>query len=205
MTNQSPNLDRLFYALADPARRAMVERLSRGPASVSELARPLPMSLSSAMQHLAVLEAEGLVRSQKVGRVRMCTFEPQRSARPSNGSAPGATSGNTVSTGWATTSKTLDDQGDGDGSRQMTNDRTRAAAAPAADFPHLPRAARDGVQQPGVPPSTSSAGSARRPTRFRCRWRCASAVRSSLHARTRRRRALDARQHSSRSRRTRGW
>ena len=77
MTNQSPNLDRLFYALADPARRAIVERLSRGPASVSELARPLPMALSSVMQHLAVLEAEGLVRSQKVGRVRMCTFDPQ--------------------------------------------------------------------------------------------------------------------------------
>ena len=77
MTNQSPNLDRLFYALADPARRAMVERLSRGPASVSELARPLPMALSSVMQHLAILEAEGLVRSQKVGRVRMCTFDPQ--------------------------------------------------------------------------------------------------------------------------------
>jgi DNA-binding transcriptional ArsR family regulator len=77
MTYQSPNLDRLFYALADPARRTIVERLSRGPASVSELARPLPMALSSVMQHLAVLEAEGLVRSQKVGRVRMCTFEPQ--------------------------------------------------------------------------------------------------------------------------------
>ncbi|HEV8019616.1 MAG TPA: metalloregulator ArsR/SmtB family transcription factor [Candidatus Lustribacter sp.] len=77
MTNQSPNLDRLFYALADPARRAMVERLSRGPASVSELARPLPMALSSVMQHLAILEAEGLVRSHKVGRVRMCTFDPQ--------------------------------------------------------------------------------------------------------------------------------
>jgi DNA-binding transcriptional ArsR family regulator len=77
MTNQSPSLDRLFYALADPARRAIVERLSRGPASVSELARPLPMALPSVMQHLGILEAEGLVRSHKVGRVRMCTFEPQ--------------------------------------------------------------------------------------------------------------------------------
>jgi DNA-binding transcriptional ArsR family regulator len=77
MTNQSPSLDRLFYALADPARRAIVERLSRGPASVSELARPLPMALPSVMQHLAILEAEGLVRSHKVGRVRTCTFEPQ--------------------------------------------------------------------------------------------------------------------------------
>ena len=77
MLNQSTDLDRLFHALADPARRAMVERLSRGPAPVSELARPLPMSLPAAMQHLGVLEAAGLVRSQKVGRVRTCAIEPQ--------------------------------------------------------------------------------------------------------------------------------
>lgn len=76
MINQSPNLDLLFHALADPARRAMVERLSRGPAPVSELARPLPMSLPAALQHLGVLEAAGLVRSQKVGRVRTCAIEP---------------------------------------------------------------------------------------------------------------------------------
>jgi DNA-binding transcriptional ArsR family regulator len=76
MLNQMPDLDRLFSALADPTRRAMVERLSRGPASVSELARPLPMSLPAAMQHLGVLEAVGLVRSQKMGRVRMCSIEP---------------------------------------------------------------------------------------------------------------------------------
>jgi len=76
MLNQSSDLDRLFQALADPARRAMVERLSRGPAPVSELARPLPMSLPAAMQHLSVLEAAGLVRSQKVGRVRTCAIEP---------------------------------------------------------------------------------------------------------------------------------
>lgn len=77
MPNPSIDLDRLFHALADPARRAMVERLSRGPAPVSELARPLPMSLPSAMQHLGVLEAAGLVRSEKIGRVRTCTIEPQ--------------------------------------------------------------------------------------------------------------------------------
>jgi DNA-binding transcriptional ArsR family regulator len=77
MLNQSMNLDHLFHALADPARRAMVERLSRGPAPVSELARPLPMSLPAAMQHLGVLEAAGLVRSVKVGRVRTCAIEPQ--------------------------------------------------------------------------------------------------------------------------------
>jgi DNA-binding transcriptional ArsR family regulator len=74
--NQSPDLDRLFHALSDPARRAMIERLSRGPVSVSDLARPLPMSLPAAMQHLQVLEAAGLVRSEKVGRVRTCAIEP---------------------------------------------------------------------------------------------------------------------------------
>jgi DNA-binding transcriptional ArsR family regulator len=77
MLNQSTDLDRLFHALADPTRRAMVERLSRGPAPVSELARPLPMSLPAAMQHLGVLEAAGLVRSEKVGRVRTCAIEPR--------------------------------------------------------------------------------------------------------------------------------
>lgn len=76
MLNQPPVLDRLFHALADPTRRAMVERLSRGPAPVSELARPLPMSLPAALQHLGVLEAAGLVRSEKLGRVRTCRIEP---------------------------------------------------------------------------------------------------------------------------------
>lgn len=68
--------DRLFHALAEPHRRAMVERLTRGPASVSELARPLPMSLAAVVQHLQVLESSGLVRSEKVGRVRTCHLEP---------------------------------------------------------------------------------------------------------------------------------
>jgi DNA-binding transcriptional ArsR family regulator len=75
MPNQSTGLDLMFHALADPARRAMLERLSRGPAPVSELARPLPMSLPSAMQHLGVLEAAGVVRSEKRGRVRVCSIE----------------------------------------------------------------------------------------------------------------------------------
>lgn len=70
-------LDLAFQALADPTRRVMVERLSQGPASVSELARPLDMTLSAVVQHLAVLEASGLVRSQKIGRVRTCRIEPQ--------------------------------------------------------------------------------------------------------------------------------
>jgi DNA-binding transcriptional ArsR family regulator len=77
MLNRSADLDRLFRALADPARRAMIERLSRGPAAVSELARPLPMSLPATMQHLNVLEEAGLVRTEKVGRVRTCAIEPQ--------------------------------------------------------------------------------------------------------------------------------
>jgi DNA-binding transcriptional ArsR family regulator len=73
----SAPLDLAFQALADPTRRIMVERLSRSPASVSELARPLDMTLSAVVQHLAVLEASGLVRSQKVGRVRTCRIEPK--------------------------------------------------------------------------------------------------------------------------------
>jgi len=72
----SAPLDLAFQALADPTRRAMVERLSRSPASVSELARPLDMTLSAVVQHLAVLEASGLVWSKKVGRVRTCRIQP---------------------------------------------------------------------------------------------------------------------------------
>jgi DNA-binding transcriptional ArsR family regulator len=71
-----PALDATFHALADPARREMVERLCRGPASVSELARPQRMTLSAVLQHLAVLQASGLVRSEKLGRVRTCHLEP---------------------------------------------------------------------------------------------------------------------------------
>lgn len=77
MLNYNPTLDLMFHALADPSRRAMVERLCRGPASVSELAKPLEMSLPAVVQHLAVLEESGLVKTQKVGRVRTCTVEPQ--------------------------------------------------------------------------------------------------------------------------------
>lgn len=76
MPKQSAALDRIFHALADPSRRTMVERLMRGPASVSELAEPLPMALPSVVQHLRVLESCGLVRSEKVGRVRTCRIEP---------------------------------------------------------------------------------------------------------------------------------
>ena len=69
-TADAAQLDRAFHALADESRRAMVVRLSRGAASVSELAAPLDMSLPSVMQHLDVLQRSGLVRSEKVGRVR---------------------------------------------------------------------------------------------------------------------------------------
>jgi DNA-binding transcriptional ArsR family regulator len=78
MPNYQANpLDRVFQALADPARRAMVDRLSIGPATVSELAQPLAMSLPAVMQHLAMLEESGLVSSQKVGRVRTCRVAPE--------------------------------------------------------------------------------------------------------------------------------
>jgi DNA-binding transcriptional ArsR family regulator len=76
MLNQSSRVDPLFHALGDPTRRAMVERLAQGPASVSELAVPLSMSLSAVVQHLAILETSGLVRSEKIGRVRTCSIEP---------------------------------------------------------------------------------------------------------------------------------
>ena len=76
MLNQASMLDPVFQALSDPTRRAIVDRLSRGPASVSTLAAPLPMSLPAVMQHLHVLEASGLIRSEKVGRVRTCRIEP---------------------------------------------------------------------------------------------------------------------------------
>jgi DNA-binding transcriptional ArsR family regulator len=69
-------LDRIFHALADPSRMLIVERLSRGPASVSELAQPLPMSLPAVVQHIQVLQVSGLVSSEKVGRVRTCRIEP---------------------------------------------------------------------------------------------------------------------------------
>lgn len=74
MLNQL-GLDGVFHALADPSRRSMLERLSRGPASVGELAEPLEMSLPAVLQHLQVLEASGLVRSAKVGRLRICRIE----------------------------------------------------------------------------------------------------------------------------------
>ncbi|MEA2201546.1 MAG: hypothetical protein QOI89_2142 [Solirubrobacteraceae bacterium] len=72
-----PPIDVVFHALSDANRRTMIDRLLDGPASVSELARPLAISLPAVVQHLHVLEASGVVRSHKVGRVRTCEIEPR--------------------------------------------------------------------------------------------------------------------------------
>lgn len=76
MLKKDPSLDAIFHALADRTRRALVERLVAGEASVSALAQPIAMSLPAVMQHLQVLEASGLVRSRKQGRVRLCRIDP---------------------------------------------------------------------------------------------------------------------------------
>jgi len=76
MLKESPDLNLMFQALADPTRRAMVDRMTRGPASVSDLARPFAMTLAAVMQHLRVLEQSGLVHTQKEGRVRTCRIDP---------------------------------------------------------------------------------------------------------------------------------
>ena len=76
-TTDPAQLDRMFFALADAQRRGMLDRLSRGPASVSELAEPLGLALPSALKHLAVLEQGGFVVSDKPGRVRTYTAQPQ--------------------------------------------------------------------------------------------------------------------------------
>lgn len=78
MVKSSAALDHLYAALADKSRRAMIARLARGPASVSELARPLKMSLPAVVKHLGLLEESGIVVSKKVGRVRTCRINPKR-------------------------------------------------------------------------------------------------------------------------------
>ncbi|WP_419249673.1 ArsR/SmtB family transcription factor [Sandaracinus amylolyticus] len=77
MLEQQAAVDRVFHALGDPARRAMIDRLSRGPASVSELAAPFSMTLAAVVQHVQVLEASGVITTQKVGRVRTCQLAPE--------------------------------------------------------------------------------------------------------------------------------
>ena len=76
MLNHVADLDGVFHALADPGRRLMLERLGQGPASVSELGKSLPMTLAAVVQHVQVLEASGLVRTEKLGRTRMCSLNP---------------------------------------------------------------------------------------------------------------------------------
>lgn len=80
MENHHSPLDAAFHALADPTRRGVVSRLTRGPASVKELAEPFAMGLPSFMKHLRILERDGLVSSKKVGRVRTCRVNPERLA-----------------------------------------------------------------------------------------------------------------------------
>lgn len=80
MLNYQQTLDQSFHALADPTRRAIVERLTRGPASVSAIAEPLPMSLPAVHQHLQVLAGAGLINWEKKGRVRWCRLEDKRLA-----------------------------------------------------------------------------------------------------------------------------
>jgi len=77
MLSQRIHVDRVFHALGDPTRRAILERLSDGPISVSKLARPLDITLAAVVQHLQVLERSGLVHTQKLGRVRTCRMEPR--------------------------------------------------------------------------------------------------------------------------------
>jgi DNA-binding transcriptional ArsR family regulator len=77
MPGQKAKIDRVFHALGDPTRRAILERLSRRPVSVSHLAEPLALTLAAVVQHLQVLEESGLVRTEKVGRVRTCQIEPK--------------------------------------------------------------------------------------------------------------------------------
>jgi DNA-binding transcriptional ArsR family regulator len=76
MHRKKPNIDRVFHALGDPTRRAILQKLSQGPISVSRLAEPLAITLAAVVQHLQVLEESGLVQTEKVGRVRTCRIEP---------------------------------------------------------------------------------------------------------------------------------
>jgi DNA-binding transcriptional ArsR family regulator len=80
MGNNHAALDSVFHALADPTRRAVIQRLGQGSATVSELAEPFDMALPSFVKHIAVLEASGLIGSKKIGRVRTCTLKPRKLA-----------------------------------------------------------------------------------------------------------------------------
>jgi DNA-binding transcriptional ArsR family regulator len=76
MPARKASVDRVFHALGDPTRRAILERLSQGSVSASHLAKPLEITLAAVVQHLQVLEGSGLVRTEKLGRTRTCRIEP---------------------------------------------------------------------------------------------------------------------------------
>jgi DNA-binding transcriptional ArsR family regulator len=77
MSDAKPSPDRVFHALGDPTRRAILERLTDGPVTVSRLAEPLRLTLAAVVQHLQVLEESGLIQTEKIGRVRTCRLEPK--------------------------------------------------------------------------------------------------------------------------------
>jgi DNA-binding transcriptional ArsR family regulator len=77
MPGPKADIDRIFHALDDPTRRALIEKISEGPISVSQLAEPLHITLAAVVQHLQVLEESGLVHTEKIGRIRTCRIEPQ--------------------------------------------------------------------------------------------------------------------------------
>jgi DNA-binding transcriptional ArsR family regulator len=77
MASQKAKVDRVFHALGDPTRRAILEKLGKGPVSVSQLAEPFQLTLAAVVQHLQILEESELVRTEKVGRVRTCRIEPK--------------------------------------------------------------------------------------------------------------------------------
>ena len=84
MENYLSPLDSVFHALADPTRRAVVQRLGQGPATVSDLAKPFPIGLPAFLKHLGVLETAGLIDTQKAGRTRTCTLQRDRLAQASS-------------------------------------------------------------------------------------------------------------------------
>ena len=101
MQRKKPNIDRVFHALGDPSRRAIVEKLSEGPISVSRLAEPLDITLAAVVQHLQVLEESGLVQTEKSGEYALAASNPPGFPWRSNGSAIAARCGNAGSIGWA--------------------------------------------------------------------------------------------------------
>lgn len=77
MDNYSDRLDHLFSALSDPTRRAIVSRLAKGPATVSELSEPFPIALPNFLKHVRILENSGLIKTRKQGRIRVCAIRPE--------------------------------------------------------------------------------------------------------------------------------